>query len=51
MKGTVMRDQGSFKGEGTHTGSLCLDAQVVPNPDSPVGGAVDTLRKNNKNVT
>ena len=50
VKGTVMRYQGSFKGEGTHTGNLCVDAQIVPNPDSPVGGAVDTQRKTTRTL-
>ena len=40
VKGTLMREQGSLKGEGTHRGNLCVDAQIFPNPDSPVGGAV-----------
>ena len=40
MKGTVMREQGSLKGEGMHRGNLCVDAQIILNPDSPVGGAI-----------
>ena len=51
VKGTVMREQGSLKGEGTHRGNLCVDAQIFPNPDSPVGGAVHIQRKTDKNVT
>ena len=35
VKGTVMREQGSLKGEGTHRANLCVDAQIFPNPDSP----------------
>ena len=37
-----MREQGSFKGVGvgTHRANLCVDAQIFPNPVSPVGGAV-----------
>ena len=33
VKGTGMREQGSLKGVGTHRGNLCVDAQIVPNPD------------------
>ena len=31
-----MREQGSLKGEGTHRGNLCVDAQIVPNPDTSI---------------
>ena len=34
LKGTGMREQGSLKGEGTHRGNLCVDTQIVPNPDT-----------------
>ena len=27
-------------GEGTHRANLCVDAQIFPNPVSPVGGEV-----------
>ena len=35
-KGTIMREQGSLKGEGTHRGNLCVDAQIFPNPDKSI---------------
>ena len=28
------------QGEGTHSENLCVDAQIFPNPVSPVGGEV-----------
>ena len=28
-----MREQGSLKGVGTHRENLCVDAQIIPNPD------------------
>ena len=31
-----MREQGSLKGEGTHRGNLCVDTQIVPNPDTSI---------------
>ena len=31
-----MREQGSLKGEGTHRGNLCVDAQIFPNPDKSI---------------
>ena len=31
-----MREQGGLKGEGTHRGNLCVDAQIVPNPDTSI---------------
>ena len=33
VKGTGMREQGSLKGVGTHRRYLCVDAQIIPNPD------------------
>ena len=36
QKGTGMREQGSLKGEGTHRGNLCVDTQIVPNPDKSI---------------
>ena len=36
VKGTVMREQGSLKGKGTHRGNLCVDTQIVPNPDMSI---------------
>ena len=39
-----MREQGSLKGEGTHSGNLCVDAQIFPNPDTSIVIYIDSLK-------